>query len=63
MLVVEPKEKDVPDLVVYLVDKKVKKKYLWADNERMAYGIQTSAREDAILANARKKEKYNILIT
>ena len=36
---------------------------LWADNERMAYEIQTNAREDAILSNSRKKEKYGIPIT
>ena len=36
---------------------------MWADNDRMAYEIQTNAREDAILTNAKKKEKYKILIT
>jgi hypothetical protein len=35
---------------------------MWADNDRMAYEIQTNAREDAILTNAKKKEKYKILI-
>jgi hypothetical protein len=63
MLVVAPKEKDAPDLIAYPVDKEAKKKYLWADSERMAYEIQTSAREDAILANAKKKERYKIPIT
>ena len=63
MLVVAPSESDAPDLVAYPVDKKARKKYMWADSERMAYEIQTNAREDAILANAKKKEKYNIPIT
>ena len=63
MLVVAPSESDAPDLVAYPVDKKARKKYMWADSERMAYEIQTNAREDAILANAKKKEKYNIHIT
>ncbi len=36
---------------------------MWADNERIGYEIQTNARGDAILANAEKKEKYNIPIT
>lgn len=28
---------------------------MWADSERMAYEIQTNAREDAILANAKRR--------
>lgn len=63
MLVVAPKESDAPDLVAYPVASSIKKKYMWADNERMAYEIQTNAREDAILSNSRKKEKYGIPIT
>jgi hypothetical protein len=63
MLVIAPKESDAPDLVAYPVASKIKKKYMWADNERMAYEIQTNARGDAILANAKKKDKYNIPIT
>ncbi len=59
----KPKESDAPDLVAYPVDKKARKKYMWADNERIGYEIQTNARGDAILANAEKKEKYNIPIT
>ncbi len=58
MLVVAPKESDAPDLVAYPVDKKAKKKYMWDDANRVAYEIQTNAREDAILLNSRKKEKY-----
>ena len=62
MLVIAPKESDAPDLVAYPVANAIKKKYMWADNDRMAYEIQTNAREDAILTNAKKKEKYKILI-
>ena len=63
MLVVAPKESDAPDLVAYPVDKKAKKKYMWDDKNRRAYEIQTNARKDSILANVKKKEKYNIHIT
>ena len=63
MLVVAPKGSDAPDLIAYPVAGKAKKKYMWDDKDRMAYEIQTNAREDAILANAKKKEKYNILVT
>jgi hypothetical protein len=63
MLVVAPKESDAPDLVAYPVDKKAKKKYMWDDKNRRAYEIQTNARKDSILANVKKKEKYNIYIT
>ena len=63
MLVVAPGASDSPDLVAYPVDKKAKKKYMWDDANRMAYEIQTNAREDAILANAKKKEKYRVPIT
>ena len=59
MLVIAPKESDAPDLVAYPVANAIKKKYMWADNDRMAYEIQTNAREDAILTNAKKKEKAN----
>ena len=58
MLVVAPKGSNAPDLVAYPVDKKAKKKYMWDDANRVAYEIQTNAREDAILLNSRKKEKY-----
>ena len=63
MLVVAPKGSDAPDLIAYPVASAIKKKYMWDDKNRRAYEIQTNAREDAILANAKKKEKYNILIT
>jgi hypothetical protein len=36
---------------------------MWDDKDRMAYEIQTNAREDAILSNVKKREKYNIPIT
>ena len=49
------------DLIAYPVD--LRKKYLWYDEGRMAYEIQTTARKDSILANASKKEKYRIPIT
>ena len=63
MLVVAPKGSDAPDLMAYPVASAIKKKYMWDDKNRRAYEIQTNAREDAILANAKKKEKYNIHIT
>jgi hypothetical protein len=63
MLVVAPKGSDAPDLIAYPVARAIKKKYMWDDKNRRAYEIQTNAREDAILANAKKKEKYNIPIT
>ena len=39
------------------------KKFMWDDKNRRAYEIQTSARKDSVLANADKKQKYNIHIT
>ena len=63
MLVVAPKGSDVTDLVAYPVDKRSRKKYMWADDERMAYEIQTNAREDSVLGNVDKKVKYKIPIT
>ena len=49
------------DLIAYLID--AKKKFMWDDKNRRAYEIQTSARKDSVLANADKKQKYNIPIT
>jgi energy-coupling factor transporter ATP-binding protein EcfA2 len=63
MLVVAPKGSDAPDLIAYPVASAIKKKYMWDDTKRMAYEIQTNAREDAILSNSKKKEKYEIPIT
>ena len=63
MLVVAPVGKDVPDLIGYPVEGSSKKKYMWDDKNRMAYEIQTTAREDSIKANASKKETYNMPIT
>ena len=63
MLVVAPKESDAPDLIAYPVASAIKKKYMWDDKNRRAYEIQTNAREDSVLANANKKQKYNIPIT
>ena len=63
MLVVAPKGSDAPDLIAYPVASAIKKKYMWDDAKRMAYEIQTNAREDAILSNLKKKEKYGIPIT
>ena len=40
-----------------------KKKFMWDDKNRRAYEIQTSARNDSLLGNADKKQKYNIPIT
>ncbi len=63
ILMVAPKESNAPYLAVYPVDKKAKKNYMWASSEKMTFEIQTSAREDAILSNAKKKERYKIPIT
>ena len=63
MLVVAPKGSDAPDLMAYPVASAIKKKYMWDYAKRMAYEIQTNAREDAILSNSKKKEKYGMLIT
>ena len=63
MLVVAPKGGYAPDLIAYPVASAIKKKYMWDDKNRRAYEIQTNAREDAILSNSKKKEKYRILIT
>jgi hypothetical protein len=63
MLVVAPKGSDAPDLIAYPVANAAKKKYMWDDKNRKAYEIQTTAREDSIMANAEKKAKYNISIT
>ncbi|EQD66029.1 ATPase [mine drainage metagenome] len=63
MLVVAPKGSDAPDLIAYPVANAAKKKYMWDDKNRRAYEIQTTAREDSIMANAEKKAKYNISIT
>ncbi len=49
------------DLIAYPID--AKKKFMWDDKNRKAYEIQTSARKDSVLANADKKQKYNIPIT
>ena len=49
------------DLIAYPID--AKKKFMWDDKNRRAYEIQTSARKDSVLANADKKQKYNIPIT
>jgi hypothetical protein len=40
-----------------------KKKFLWDDKNRKAYEIQTTARNDSVLANWDKKEKYKVPIT
>ena len=63
MLVVAPKGSDAPDLIAYPVASAIKKKYMWDDKNRRAYEIQTNAREDSILSNSKKKEKYEIPIT
>ena len=63
MLVVAPKGSDAPDLIAYPVASAIKKKYMWDDKNRKAYEIQTTAREDSVLSNVKKKEKYNVPIT
>ncbi len=50
-----PKERQAFDLVAYPVDKG--KKHLWDDKKRMGYEIQTTARKDAVMANAEKRDR------
>ena len=50
-----PKERQAFDLVAYPVDKG--KKHLWDDEAKMAYEIQTTARNDAVMTNSEKRGK------
>ena len=61
MLVMATPQPESFDLIAYPID--AKKKFMWDDKNRRAYEIQTSARKDSVLANADKKQKYNITIT
>ena len=61
MFVMATSEPESFDLLGYPVD--VKREYLWDDKARMAYEIQTTAREDSVRANMDKKEKYKTPIT
>ena len=49
------------DLIAYPVD--AKKKYLWADSQRRAYEIQTTARKENVLTNRAKGQRVGIPIT
>lgn len=61
ILVFAPNEENTFDLIAYPPDKK--KRYLWDDKNGRGYEIQTSARKDSIIENAKKKVKYKIPIT
>ena len=61
MLVTAPGEVGSFDLIAYPVD--LKKKYLWDDKNRRAYEIQTTARKDSVLQNAKKRDLYKMPIT
>ena len=61
MFVMAPSEREAPDLIVYPLD--LRKKYLWYDEGRRAYEIQTTARKDSIEANKNKNKKYKLPIT
>ncbi len=61
MFVTAPGEREAPDLIVYPLD--LRKKYLWYDEGRRAYEIQTTARKDSVEANRSKNEKYKLPIT
>ena len=61
MLVTAPSEREAPDLIAYPVDEK--KKYLWDDDNRRAYEIQTTARKENVMANKARNDKDKLKTT